>query len=48
MESSGGGNEGLRKLDPEDVNLDKYPLFATLPYKVILLEPGDCVYIPSG
>lgn len=34
-------------LDPDHVDLDRYPEFADLPFQRVVQRPGDCLYVPA-
>ena len=45
MQFSGSG---FSSLDPDSVDLMKYPEIAKVQWTYASLYPGDCIYIPSG
>ena len=39
---------GLSPINPERVDLLKYPKFANVHWHKVVIEPGDILYIPEG
>ena len=44
-EYSGSSFSGI---DPNNVDLVKFPHVAKVPWTYATLSPGDCIYIPAG
>jgi len=47
-EGTDGYNEGFSPIDPFTFDASRFPLFSLDQASKITLDPGDCLYIPSG
>ncbi|XP_072036430.1 uncharacterized protein [Amphiura filiformis] len=45
---SSGGYSARATIDPDDVDLIKYPKFSEVPYTHVDMKPGDCLFIPAS
>ena len=39
---------GFSFLDPDSIDMKKFPRIAKVPWTYASLYPGDCIFIPSG
>ncbi len=43
-----GGYSAMAQIDPDYVDLLKYPKFSEVPYTHVDMEAGDCLFIPAS